>query len=129
MRLLKCFLNSNLLSKRAPKFASNFLVETGGEEVDVDVELVAYNGSTRKKVLKSKSLSLTFVAGLKNTTILGTLSLGLRSSQSLESIRVTHYRHLYLGDKATFRDKGDKSRISYLLESNRATSRFLKSDY
>ena len=118
-----------MLSKRAPKFASNFLVETGGEEVDVDVELVAYNGSTRKKVLKSKSLSLTFVAGLKNTTILGTLSLGLRSSQSLESIRVTRYRHLYLGDKATFRDKGDKSRISYLLESKRATSRFLKSDY
>ena len=69
MRLLKCFLNSNLLSKRAPKFASIFLVETGGEEVDVDVELVAYNGSTRKKVLKSKSLTLTFVAGLKNTII------------------------------------------------------------
>ena len=97
--------------------------------MDVDVELVAYNGSTRKKVLKSKSLSLTFVAGLKNTTILGTLSLGLRSSQSLESIRVTHYRHLYLGDKATFRDKGDKSKISCLLDSNKAPSRFLKSDY
>ena len=80
MRLLKCYLNSNLLSKRAPKFASNFLVETGGEEVDVDVELVAYNGSTRKKVLKSKSLSLTFVAGLKNTIIFGTLSLGIRPS-------------------------------------------------
>ena len=49
MRLLKCYLNSNLLSKRAPKFASNFLVETGGEEVDVDVELVAYNGNARER--------------------------------------------------------------------------------
>ena len=57
-----------MLSKRAPKFAPNFLLETGVEEWTVMFSWSHTTGMPEKG-LESKGLSLTFVAGLKNTII------------------------------------------------------------
>ena len=81
---LRILLNSYsvvLIAICSQRELQNLFYETGVEEVDeVDVQLVAYNGNVRERFFKSKGLSLNFVAGLKNTIILGTLSLGLSPS-------------------------------------------------